>query len=70
MARRGRRKMIYSDNRANFVGTNNELRACLSRLNQEKIHNSLAPQGIEWHFQPALSLAVRGEDWSNLPKRH
>ena len=65
MARRGRPKRIYSDNGTNFVGADNELRACLSRLNQEKIHNSLAPQGIESHLQPPLSPYF-GNVWERL----
>ena len=32
MARRGRPKRIYSDNGTNFVGADNELRACLTQL--------------------------------------
>ena len=52
IARRGTPKTVYSDNGTNFVGAEKELRDCLRRWNQQKIHDSLLQTGIEWHFSP------------------
>ena len=39
---------LYSDHGTNFIGGNNEL----VDLDQDKIQNSTASQGIRWHFNP------------------
>ena len=57
ISRRGRPQNIYSDNGKNFVGTRNELidlaRLLVDPKHQERVINSLAREGINWHFIPA-----------------
>ena len=50
--RRGQSKTIWSDNGANFVGTNRELKSIFSELNQSKISSILIKQKIVWKFNP------------------
>ncbi|GBM67326.1 hypothetical protein AVEN_72458-1 [Araneus ventricosus] len=56
IALRGKPSVIYSDNGTNFVGANNELRKILKDLfnkeSTEKIEDSIASEGIVWHFNP------------------
>ena len=42
-------KSISSDNGRNIVGTENELREMLSKLDQSKISYFICNIGIEWH---------------------
>lgn len=49
VARRGRPRIIYSDNGTNFTGAAN----VLNKLNWEKISKYSSAIQIEWHFNPA-----------------
>lgn len=53
--RRGFPKEVLSDNGGNFVGANRELKELLLALDKDKIQNSIANQGIKWHFIPPLA---------------
>ena len=57
MARRGRPRMIYSDNGSNFKGAYNELRNFKDFLknNDENLQREMANEGIKWKFSPAYS---------------
>ena len=59
IARRGFCVTIYSDNGANFVGANNELRELRNLLQSDdhkvKVQSFLADRRIEWHFIPPNS---------------
>lgn len=48
VARRGRPRIVYSDNGTNFTGTNNILKA----LNWEKIVRETSVHRIQWKFNP------------------
>ena len=50
--RRGLPKSVHSDNGTNMVGANNELRELILLLDQNKIGNSMANKGVQWHFNP------------------
>jgi len=74
VARRGVREHIYSDNRINFVGANNQLREMYALLNSEEhkdhINRYASEYKITWHFIPPLGSAtfrrivgVRGKDF-------
>lgn len=59
IGRRGRPKIIQSDNGTNFVGANSELKTIVTELqkpqNHHKINSELAEKGIEWRFSPPQS---------------
>ena len=65
IARRGQPRKMHSDNGTNFKGANEELKQCLRKLDQSKIRGYLAPQGIEWHFNPPLAPHMGGA-WERL----
>ena len=50
ISRRGRPRLIRSDNGTNFVGGERELRSALESWNQKKIHNFLSQRQIKWIF--------------------
>jgi len=62
IARRGKCISIYSDNGTNFVGANNALKEMyqLVSASDEKIHDFLTEQTIEWHFLPPQSPHMGG----------
>lgn len=55
-ARRGKAKIMYSDNGKNFVGANNELKELYGFLNSKEFNETTIKycinEGIEWHFSP------------------
>ncbi|KAI2661860.1 hypothetical protein H4Q32_007550 [Labeo rohita] len=53
------------NNGSNFVSSNHELSQALKELNQNKIPNSLAQEGIKWTFNPPLG-AHQGGVWERL----
>ncbi|XP_011858236.1 PREDICTED: uncharacterized protein LOC105555806, partial [Vollenhovia emeryi] len=56
-SRRGKAKIIYSDNATNFVGANNkltELHQCVER-NLSQLQSQLTNEGITWKFIPPKS---------------
>jgi len=61
IARRGRPSVIYSDNRKNFVGASNLLRA----VNWKKISQYCTTNEIQWYFNPP-SAAWWGGWWERL----
>ena len=65
IARRGRPKCICSDNGTNFVGGERELREALSEWNQQKIHETLSQEDIEWKFNPPTASHMGGA-WERL----
>ncbi len=52
IARRGRLKVIWSDNGTNFVGASKELREFIRALNKDVIEASLAQEDLTWKFNP------------------
>jgi hypothetical protein len=42
------------------VGGNNELKELVAALDNEKIQQSTANQGIKWHFNPPLAPHFEG----------
>lgn len=65
IARRGKPKEMYSDNGTNFVGANRELKEALASIDNDKVHDSLAERGIEWHFN-APKAPHMGGVWERL----
>ena len=53
-SRRGLMEEMYSDNGTNFRAADKELKSLISQLDQEKIKESIANKGIDWHFNPPL----------------
>lgn len=53
--RRGLPTDIISDNGRNFKGAARELRELVEQLDQSKIQESTANQGVKWHFNPPLA---------------
>ena len=68
IARRGQVKEIRSDNGANFVGGEKELRVMIESWNQAAIHQSLLQKGITWIFNPP-SASHHGGVWERLTYR-
>ena len=52
IARRERPKEIRSDNCTNFTSAESELKHLIHEWNQEKIHEYLLQQEVNWHFNP------------------
>ena len=52
IARRGNSEEIRSDNGANFVSGEKELRDCVNDWNHDKIHQFLLLKNIKWIFNP------------------
>ena len=52
IARRGKPRVIWSDNGTNFVGANREFREYIELWNQSCIEEKLAQEHIEWKFNP------------------
>ncbi|XP_074645870.1 uncharacterized protein LOC141902130 [Tubulanus polymorphus] len=50
--RRGKPKIVVSDNGTNFVSAERELRELIRSFDQEKIASKLADKGIQWKFNP------------------
>ena len=51
-SRRGVPKEMVNDCGTNFVGTVNELKELISELDQDKIQQNKAHQGVKWRFNP------------------
>lgn len=65
IARRGRPRVIYSDNGRNFVGGEKELRQCIQSWNQAQIVDALSQRNIEWVFNPPGAPHMGGV-WERL----
>ena len=59
IARRGRPKVICSDNGSNFVSANKELRSALEEWN-EAAEIALKQENIKWRFNPPLASHMGG----------
>ena len=53
-------RKCFPDNGTNLVGAERELRQGVQNLHHEKIEHFLAPQMIQWHFNPAASPHMGG----------
>ena len=67
MARRGKPRNIYSNNRTNFVGAEQELKECLDGMDKAKISDTLSRDRIQWFFNPP-SAPHFGGVWEGLVK--
>ena len=65
IARRGRPRLILSDNGTNLVAGEKELRACLEGWNQAQITDELTQKRIEWRFNPPTASHMGGV-WERL----
>ena len=54
-SRRGLPEEAMSDNGSNFVSGNRELRELIEKLDEDRIHASLANKGVKWTFNPPLA---------------
>ena len=54
-SRRGLPNEIYSDNGTNFKGADNELKALVTQLDEDKIKQSTANKGIIGNFNPPMA---------------
>jgi hypothetical protein len=60
VARRGKVKLIRSDNGTNFVGARAELKKALDEWNQDKIADHMLQREIEWKFNPPYASHMGG----------
>ena len=67
IARRGKPKIMMSDNGTNFVGANKELQTSLQKLDQSKIVFCLTDYNIEWKFNPPIAPWIGGA-WESMVK--
>ena len=65
MNRRGRPKVMYSDNGTNFVGAEREIRQSIKNWNQKQIGDELLQKGCQWAFQPPKASNTSGV-WETL----
>ena len=59
-SRRGCPKMMLSDNGANFLATERELRQAVFTLQQSTVGSELAARGIKWRFNPPRAAHFGG----------
>ena len=52
VARRGKPLEVISDNGTNFTSANKEVRERLGAMDQDKIRDETANEGIRWKFNP------------------
>ncbi|XP_043219625.1 uncharacterized protein LOC122380499 isoform X1 [Amphibalanus amphitrite] len=65
VARRGRPRVVWSDNGSNLVAGEKELKVCLDEWNQEKIVDELSQRQIDWRFNPP-NASHKGGVWERL----
>jgi hypothetical protein len=65
IARRGKPRVIRSDNGTNFVGADKELHALTLLWNQNQLQSELAQECIQWKFNPP-SAPHHGGSWERL----
>ena len=65
MARRGKPKVIWSDNGTNFVGAEKELLGHLKSVDQHRIKSKMSQNGIFWKFNPPAN-PHQGGAWERL----
>ena len=59
-SRRGLPDEVYSDNGTKFIGADRKLQALLSQVEVNSIKESVANQGVKWHFNQPLALHFGG----------
>lgn len=57
---RGHVKEIRSDNGANFVGADKEIRELIKTMKHSKLERELSQRGCNWVFTPGCISYVRG----------
>ena len=60
IARRGKPRVIRSDNGSNFVSAQAELKRAIKEWNQTKIEEFLLQKNIQWHFNPPTASHMGG----------
>lgn len=60
MARRGKPKIMRSDNGTNLTSTDKELRRAIEEWNRDYIHEFCVQNHIDWKFQPPMSSHFGG----------
>ena len=65
--RRGTPAAYYSDWGTNFEWAQNELRECLDRLDEKRIHERLSLRQVKWVFNPPGAPHFGGA-WESLVK--
>ena len=65
VARRGRPRMVLSDNGTNLVAGEKEMRTCIEEWNQDQITDELTQKNIEWRFNPPTASHMGGV-WERL----
>lgn len=65
VARRGVPSVIYSDNGTNFKGADNELRAELAKIDQDRMHTTFTSPQTKWIFNPPGAPHMGGS-WERL----
>ena len=60
VSRRGLPQEMISDNGTNFKGADAELKALVSKLDDDRIKQSIANKGVMWHFNPPLAPHLGG----------
>ena len=60
IARRGKPRVVWSDNGTNFVGAERELREELRRLQSTGLQGKVANDGISWKFNPPAASHMGG----------
>lgn len=65
IARRGVPAVIHSDNGTNFRGADNELKAELAKVNQERMHETFTSPQTKWVFNPPGTPHMGGS-WERL----
>ncbi|CAG7701925.1 unnamed protein product, partial [Allacma fusca] len=65
VARRGKPKLIFSDNATNFKGASRELREASKDLNMNLLQDALVTREINWKFIPPASPHMGGS-WERL----
>ena len=65
ISRRGKPKVMYSDNGTNFVGVEREMKEAIVKWNQVQINNYLHQNGVQWKFNPPAASHMGGV-WERL----
>ena len=65
ISRRGKPKVMYSDNGTNFVGAEREMKEAIVKWNQVQINNYLHQNGVQWKFNPPAASHMGGV-WERL----
>ena len=69
ISRRGKPEIIRSDNGTNYTGAEKELRESLAEWNQQRIHEFLLQNEVQWMFNPPASSHMGGVWERNIRAR-